>query len=971
MLQDLIDLYILNNIIIFIELIISHGYRRDLIDQMADFSSLTHKFRANIDNQSNGSKVNKRNRQPLSCGPCRFKKLKCDRGHPCETCVKRGEPANCTYGKAAPVLSRSESNNNATSGRGKAQERLRHLEQLVMQMVNTSDPPSNNGNPSPPESDVTNSSIAQEGHLQYGSTESRYVGSTHWSAILQNIQELKTALGTEQTTSTELDETDDTEPQNSESLFGPVSHLSLAQILAQSLPPRLQVDRRLSTYFNSRYMVIPFIHRTQFQRQYEQFWRTPLETPPLWVSILFSICCMSAGLSEAVGAESSNSEDQPSARMTFLNAACQCLRLGGFLRPKRYVIEALALYTQCQYMAVLDPSGGVGLIWSILVRHAYRSGYHRDATHFPRFNVFEGEMRRRIWAMLRQFDLMISFQLGLPSQITPNSWDTLNPRNLTDTDFDEHTTVLPPSRPESEATEILYFIVKSRLMTSFGKVCAHALSFRNSTEKEIMDLDAEVRAVHKTVPDILRIKPMSQSFADPSYLIMVRLNCEFLFQKSICVLHRKYMTQGGYPASTEACIDAAVAITKHMLDLHKEFKPGGQLHADRWMLSSFTMNDFYLASMVLCLGLSMWKKANPGKKWSDDEKIESQYSLLKDAFGICEELSPSSTEARRIADVLRVVLGQMGSQLSIPATKDLLGSKDTSLGHFGVFAPISQLDRNNTSSMQGTSNGDSTMPYNFNLAPLSLDDQDNSAIRDSSSGSMEAQAQAQPDFSTFNYMSPNTGMAVDCANPHYLSPNAFTSFLPFSPSFQQATPYPQQTTLNPGTNDDANTGVPTAHAPDTAGSADINTNMPMPMDVDWTFLDQWMALPEPEILPMPETYNPNSPFFMPPTQRTNNSDLLSSDLAAASAEHQDWTSAPFKFLGGEILMNNARDEAAKQQRHGSRAQGWAPFAQSSTSASNGNGSASAQSNGQSTSASTSDASKHAGAGTGQGHVPQY
>ncbi|KAK4935570.1 hypothetical protein LTR10_023395 [Elasticomyces elasticus] len=920
---------------------------------MADFASLTHKFRANIDSQSNGSKINKRNRQPLSCAPCRFKKLKCDRGHPCETCFKRGDPASCTYGKTAPVLSRSDSSNNATNSRGKAQERLRHLEQLVMQMVNTAEPPSNNGDPSPPESDATNSSIAKEGHLQYGSTESRYVGSTHWSAILQNIQELKTALGTEQTTSTELDEADDIEPQDTEGLFGPVSHLSLAQILANSLPSRVQVDRRLSTYFNSRYMVIPFIHRTQFQRQYEQFWNTPLETPPLWVSILFSICCMSAALSEAVGSESSSSEDQPRPRMTFLNAACQCLRLGGFLRPKRYVIEALALYTQCQYMAVLDPSGGVGIIWAILVRHAYRSGYHRDATHFPHFSVFEGEMRRRIWAMLRQFDLMISFQLGLPSQITPNSWDTLDPRNLMDTDFDEHTTILPPSRPESEATEVLYFIVKSRLMTSFGKVCAHALSFRNSTEKEIMDLDAEVRAVHKTVPDILRIKPMSQSFADPSYLVM----------KSLCVLHRKYMTQGGYPASTAGCIDAAVAITKHMLDLHKEFKPGGQLHADRWMLSSFTMNDFYLASMVLCLGLSMWKKANPGKEMSDDEDIESQYTLLKDAFGICEELSPSSTEARRIADVLRVVLGQMGSQRPIFATKDLLSSKDTRLGHFGVFAPISQLDRDNTLMQEQGTSEDFAMPYNFNLAPLSLNDQD--ASKDSSSGSMDAQAQAQPDFSTFNYMTPNAGMGVDCANAHYLTPNAFTSFLPFSPSFQQPAPYPPQTTLNPATVGDANTDIPTTHVPTTTGSADFTNNM----DVDWTFLDQWMALPEPEVLPMPETHNPNSPFYMPATQRANNntsnSDLLSSDLAAATAEHQDWTSAPYRFLGGDILLNNAKDETEKEQRNGSRAQAWAPFAQPPTS--KGNGSSSGQSNDQST--STSDGSNPLGFGAG--HVPGY
>ena len=653
---------------------------------MSDFSSLTHKFRANLDNQPAGgaNKVTKRNRQPLSCAPCRIKKLKCDRGHPCETCVKRGDEASCNYGKTASTKSSDPLSNsgNISNGRGRAQERLRQLEQLVLQIVDNpnaqkltpqssranTDSPSDNSDTAP------TSSIAKEGHLQYGSSESRYVGSTHWSAIMENIQELKSALssnteGGDQPFSTELDDSEDVETQDADNLFGSTSHLSISQILSQALPPRLQVDRRLSTYFNSRYLVIPFIHTQQFQRQYEQFWETPLETSPLWISILFSICCLSAGLSEAVGSEPSTPEDQPRPRVTFLHAACQSLRLGGFTRPKRFVVEALGLYSQCKYMSTLDPSGSDGTIFSIVVRLAYRSGYHRDPSQFPHISVFEGEMRRRAWAMCRQFDLMVSFQLGLPNQIPPDSWDTRNPLNLLDTDLQEDMKELPPSRPEEEATQILYFVVKSRLMTTFGKICAHALSFSCSDDcsQLVMELDKEVRATYATVPKVLHIKPMSQSFADPSYLTMVRTNCEFLYQKSLLVLHRKYMTQGNHPASVKACTDAAMAITRHMLDLNKEFKPGGQLFHDRWMLSSFTMNDFYLAGMILCLGVSTWKKAHPGKDVNQDERMREQLTMLQDSFQICEDLSPTSHEAKRVAGVVRAVLGSQ-SERSTPAS---------------------------------------------------------------------------------------------------------------------------------------------------------------------------------------------------------------------------------------------------------------------------------------------------------------
>jgi hypothetical protein len=695
---------------------------------------------------------------------------------------------------------------------------------------------------------------------------------------------------------------------DAENLFGSAGNLSLAQILKNALPPRLLVDRRLSTYFNSRYAVIPLIHAAHFQSQYEQFWRTPLETDPLWVSIMFSVCCMSATLSEAVGSEPSTREDQISPRMAFLTASCQCLRLGGFLRPKRHVVEALALYSQCKYMATLDPSREVGVVFAILVRQAYRSGYHRDPTQFPHFSVFEGEMRRRTWAMLRQFDLMISFQLGLPNQVPPDSWDTQPPRNLLDTDFDESTTVLPPSRPEAEATPLLYFIVKSRLMTSFGKVCAQALSFREVSQAEIMALDAEVRAVHKTVPAVLHIKPMARSFADPSYLIMVRLNCEFLYQKSLCVLHRKYMAQGGYPASTAACTDAAVAITKHMLDLHKEFKPGGQLYADRWMLSSFTMNDFYLASMVLCLGVSMWKKANPRKDVSEDDEMKSQYSLLQSAFGICEDLSPTSTEAKRLAGVLRVVLNQIGStgRGEIPASNKASMPRESGPAAESVVGNLpSTQDPSKTSRLPPFLHGTTRygapiffpLSYDFNLDPLSLNEQ--SVSTSSSSVPLPIQDGNQVDGGSNPDIWPTQHGVPEQDSSRQLGPNPFTAFLPFSPQhgsqIQNMGPLDPNLAGTSGMNNDASS-LPANPHPNT------NPNM----DIDWAFLDQWVALPNPDEMVLTEDHVPVYPSSTLPPPAADSDNLgsaadSSSTSASASASTgfgaQDWTSTPYRFLG--------------------------------------------------------------------------
>ena len=215
------------------------------------------KFRAGSDSYSsnNTNKVSKRNRQPLSCLPCRQRKLKCDRAHPCETCVKRNDESSCTYSKV------SNTGKNDPASRAKAQDRLRQLEQLVMQMVDSNVTPSRDSGSRPmstPKS-LTSDGTPRDGRLEHDISGSKYVGSTHWSAVLENIQELKSAMNEESSQSPDLEETDEMDTSDQEILFGSRQALSMQQILAQFMPPRIRVDRLLSMYFNAKYMVIPYV----------------------------------------------------------------------------------------------------------------------------------------------------------------------------------------------------------------------------------------------------------------------------------------------------------------------------------------------------------------------------------------------------------------------------------------------------------------------------------------------------------------------------------------------------------------------------------------------------------------------------------------------------------------------------------------------------------------------------------------
>jgi hypothetical protein len=78
--------------------------------------------------------VRKRNRVPLSCGPCRHRKLKCNRGQPCDNCTKRGDTASCTYASPGNRKKSAASASSATSP-DDMQNRIDRLEGLVLSLM--------------------------------------------------------------------------------------------------------------------------------------------------------------------------------------------------------------------------------------------------------------------------------------------------------------------------------------------------------------------------------------------------------------------------------------------------------------------------------------------------------------------------------------------------------------------------------------------------------------------------------------------------------------------------------------------------------------------------------------------------------------------------------------------------------------------------------------------------------------------
>lgn len=164
---------------------------------------------------------------------------------------------------------------------------------------------------------------------------------------------------------------------------------------------------------------------------------------------MFSICHIASLIGRNVNSTHSTPDQQAVDISGLHTAAGQCLVLGKYHRPQKFTVEALSLYGYCKILQSLNPCREAGAILAMVVRMCYEQGYHRDPDNSRgTFTVFEGEMHRRFWAAVKQLDLMISFQLGLPERnICLEDSDTRSSSNLLDSDFDTETSILPPSRP--------------------------------------------------------------------------------------------------------------------------------------------------------------------------------------------------------------------------------------------------------------------------------------------------------------------------------------------------------------------------------------------------------------------------------------------------------------------------------------------------------------------------------------------
>ncbi|KAI0486408.1 hypothetical protein F4859DRAFT_511396 [Xylaria cf. heliscus] len=576
----------------------------------------------------------RRDKPQLSCNLCRRRKLRCDRQHPCSTCKKRGLESSCIY-----------VTDGATSiPPAGVQDRLRHLENLVVSYMNQSEGcgPSISVQSSPnlQESDASHPP-SDVGSLKSSDTETQYQDQTHYRSILDAITELKEDFrdSDDPRLGRVIAELPSTNPLDSPLLYG-CRHCSKEEILA-AVPSREFADCLVTECFELLELSSCAINKPEFLKQYASFWKEPQDVPVMWLGLLFSILSIAVNFREfdIEQIRSGPQLDYVSLSASYREKTVQCLILGHYTRCGPYVLETLLHHFAAEFMRRRDVNNEAWIILSTTVHLAMRMGYHRDPDHFK---------------FISPYDIATSGQLGVPRLINDAFVDTAEPRNLFDSDLNPGLTELPPSRPDNDPTPMIVVLSKLRTGRMYTAVSNIVTSTQPPTYAQVLQVDRQIEDMFQKLPEYCKIKARSNSIADPPQILLQRIFIQMNHHKAQVILHWRYLTLANkddrYSYSTRTTVTAALNILKLHQTIYEGLKTGGRLYSVRWRITCFFCHDYLLAISILCFYMQ-----RHGDRISSSEISEIKQTLRQTKV-IWGPRTPMSAEVKRAAAAIESAL---------------------------------------------------------------------------------------------------------------------------------------------------------------------------------------------------------------------------------------------------------------------------------------------------------------------------
>jgi len=502
-----------------------------------------------------------------------------------------------------------------------------------------------------------------------------YASEAHWWTILSDIAEVKRYFLEHQKQYDEQVEKVKIhkrgQPAAAVSLLFRGAPTTDQATLLSNFPQKPMADKLMHRHFNTDGAHMQILHAPTFRRQYDIHWDHPEHTSIPWLGMCFAM--MSLALESYHRAGDEPPEFRGTSRslaIKYSDYSAQCLVTADFTQPLDFMLEALCYYFHAEYARNVDAETGLWMLAGIITRLAMRMGLQRDSAPYASCSPFRGEMRRRVWSYIRTADILLSFQCGFPNMIRSTDTDTNLPSNIHDEEFNDSSATLPPSRSMTDNTPMTFVIAHTRMIYQLGRIQELAMSLSSPSWDATQRLDEELQEIRAQLPSLMRMESAEHSSIDPPLTIMQRLALDLTYQKSRCLLHRKFMALARkdprYFPSRKACIEACLEMLSHQSTIQAECQPGARLSSLAWSFTtSLTTHDYLLSAMIVCLDLyhtaqaeSQSQTSGEGYAWALQHR-EVMFNAISRAVQTWESLKDQSLEAYKASSILKVMLDKL------------------------------------------------------------------------------------------------------------------------------------------------------------------------------------------------------------------------------------------------------------------------------------------------------------------------
>ncbi|KAH7254653.1 hypothetical protein B0J15DRAFT_558938 [Fusarium solani] len=516
--------------------------------------------------------------------------------------------------------------------------------------------------------------------------------STHWTTVLSGVTETKDQ---EDPVQAETAFDDGSSPlDQTVLLFEGCKHVTHQELL-DGLPPRRESDALIAFYFRAQeYRLV----------KYNEFWKDPSAASVSWLGLLYSIFCLTiqvqsqqSCLSKAQGtaAYPSQSTEMPR-KLVYREKVVQCLIQAQFAKGGPDIMETLVHYIVIENNLNKDSNIRVWLLMGNIVQIAIRMGYHRDPQHFKSLSPYQGEMRRRMWAMIYSLDTGFATQMGLPSSIKHSLSDTTPPRNLQNSDFDASSTELPPPRPIDELTSSTVIIAKFHVAVCMGVVSDMVSSPHALAHEDILAANGKLDTTYSSLPGPCQFRPISESLLDPPSVVSQRINFYMHYQRARILINWKFLGTCKEPTDSDQSwsivIEAALEILRLQHLMAEESEVLDSSRPTGIPDSCFMNNGYFLAASVACFIVQ-----HRNDKLSPQDLTEVR-SLLERSLAIWSSTNDFSREAGKVVMALRVVLGKLDEPESQTSEVPDYGKSNIPFSSFTSFfddLPLMMADADN------------------------------------------------------------------------------------------------------------------------------------------------------------------------------------------------------------------------------------------------------------------------------------